>query len=67
MEERSYSTRRCELPRVARRSSIIVLCYKPGIRWRTGDGGRRVGRKGLDGGRDQTAGFLISIKHDLLF
>ena len=41
----------------------IVLCYKPGSyqvadgRWR-----EKVGRKGLDGGRDRTAGFLNSIK-----
>ena len=28
------------------------------FRWRTGDGGRRVYTKGLDGGRDRTAGFL---------
>ena len=35
----------------------IVLCYK-----RTGDGGRRVVRKGLDSGRDRTAGCLILMK-----
>ena len=58
-EEGRYYTRRRELPRVARRSSNIVLCYKPGTRWRTGDGGRGVDRKGLDGRRDRTAGFLI--------
>ena len=53
---------RRESPRVARRrSSNIVLCCIPGTRWRTGDRGRRVDRKGLDGVGDLTAGFLISI------
>ena len=42
-----------------RKSSKIVLCYIPGTRWRTGDGGRRADRKGLDGRRDRTAGFLM--------
>ena len=45
-----------------RRSSKIILCYIPGTRWRTGNGGRRVDRIGLDGGRDRTVGFLILIK-----
>ena len=27
-----------------------------------GDGGKRVDRKGLDGGRDRTAGFMILVK-----
>ena len=44
-----------------------LLCYIPGTRWRTGDGGRRVDRKGLDSGRDRTAGFLILIKKGFLF
>ena len=37
------------------------------FRWRTGDGGRRVYTKGLDGGRDRTAGFLNLIKKSFLF
>ena len=38
------------MPRVARRrSSNIVLCYKPGTRWRTGDGGKRIDWKGPAG------------------
>ena len=50
------------MPRVVRRrSSLIVLCYIPGTRWRTGDGGRRVDRTKLDGGSDRTAGFLTRI------
>ena len=60
--EERYQTRRCELPRVARRTSNIVLCYIPGTMCRTGDGGRKVDRKGLDGGRDRTSGFLTLIK-----
>ena len=56
------------MPRVARRrSSNIVLCYIPGTRWRTGDGGRCVGRKRLDGRRDRTVEFLILIKKDFFF
>ena len=44
------------MPRVARiRSSNTVLWYIPGTRWRKGDGGRWVDRKGLGGGRDRTA------------
>ena len=57
-EEGGYQTRRRELPRVARRSCNIVLCYIPGTRWQTGDGGRKVDRKGLDSGKDRTAGVL---------
>ena len=44
-----------------------MLCYKSGTRWRTGDGGKRVDRKLLDGGRDRTAGFLILTKIGFLF
>ena len=36
-------------------------------RWRTGDGGGRVDRKGLDSGRDRTAVFLILISKGFLF
>ena len=35
-------------------------------RWRTGDGGKRVDSKGLDGRRDRTAGFLVLPKKDFL-
>ena len=50
------------MPRVARiRSSNTVLWYIRGTRCLTGDGGRWVDRKGLGGGRDRTAEFLISI------
>ena len=31
---------------LSRISSIIVLCYVPGTKWRTGDGKSRVNRKG---------------------
>ena len=65
--EERYQTRRCELPRVARRTSNIVLCYIPGTTWRTGDAGRRVDKKGVDGGRDRTAGFLIFMQKNFLF
>ena len=51
-----------EEARVARRSSNIVLCYIPGTRWRTGDGGRWVDRKGLDKERDEAVRFLVLIK-----
>ena len=61
-EEGGYQTRRRELPRVARRSSNIMLCYKPSTWWQTGDGGRKVDTKGLDGGRERTVGFPILIK-----
>ena len=40
-------------------ASCRELSEDQGTRWRTGDGGRGVDRKGLDGRRDRTAGFLI--------
>ena len=46
----------------------MSCCYKPGsTRWRTGDGGRRVLRKRLNGGRDRTAGFLMLVRKGFLF
>ena len=32
-----------------------------------GDGGRRIDRQGLDGGRDPTVGFRILVKKGLIF
>ena len=62
-EEGTCQRRERKLPRVAsRRSSTIVLCNIQGTRWRTRDGGIWVDRKGLDGGRDRTSGFLTLIK-----
>ena len=55
-----------EEARVAASPSSIVLCYKPVNRWRTGDGVKRVDRKGRDGGRDRTAGFRILKKEGFL-
>ena len=64
-KERKKDTKINEEARVARRSSNTVLCYTPGTRWQTGDRGRRVDRKGLDGGRDRTTWFLILMKKSL--
>ena len=62
MEVLNEEARVAKLRVARRRSSNILLCYIQGARWRTGDGGRRVDRKGLRGGKDRTAGFLILIK-----
>ena len=66
-EKKGGTKRERELPRVARKkSSNIMPCYIAGTRWWTADGRRGVDRKGLDGGRDRTVGFLILVKNFLV-
>ena len=54
---------------ISQKRDAASCCFANQVRtrWQTGDGGRRVDRKRLDGGRDQTAGFLILIKKGSIY
>ena len=54
---------------ISQKRGAISCCIANQVRsrWRTGDGGRGVDKKGLDGGRDRTAGFLVLIQKVFLF